>query len=239
MIVIPSDEFMMGSPASENGHNDDEYPPHKVEIAKRFAVAKFELMFEEWDACASYGDCDPRIKDAWGRGRRPVINVSWDDAERYVVWLSRMTGKPYRLLTEAEWEYAARAKTTSVYYWGDEIGKGNANCRGCGSPWDGKQRTAPVGSFAPNAFGLYDMAGNVYQWLQDCKNNTYYGAPTDGSPWTSGDCGHRVVRGSSWFMDPPWVRSAKRFQFAPSFRIDSLGFRVARTLNSGARGASK
>jgi len=158
-----------------------------------------------------------------------VINVSWDDAQRYVAWLSRMTGQPYRLLREAEWEYAARAGTTTAYYWGDEIGKGNANCDGCGSQWDGKQ-TAPIGSFAPNAFGLYDMAGNVYQWVQDCYHDDYNGAPIDGSAWTSEDCSRRVVRGGSWFRYPLVLRSAFRFSNATDYRDYDLGFRVGRTL---------
>ena len=162
-------------------------------------MSKFEVTFDEWDACVAYGDCDPRVSDSgWGRGRQPVINVTWDDAKRYVAWLSRMTGKPYRLLTEAEWEYAARAGTQTAYSWGDEIGKGNANCDGCGSQWDNKQ-TAPVGSFAANAFGLYDMHGNVWEWVEDCFHDNYEGAPDDGSAWTAdGDCNSRVLRGGSW-----------------------------------------
>jgi formylglycine-generating enzyme required for sulfatase activity len=150
-------------------------------------------------------------------------------AQQYVAWLSRMTGKPYRLLTEAEWEYAARAGTTTAYYWGDEIGKGNANCFGCGGQWDGKQ-TAPVGSFAANAFGLHDMAGNVYQWVQDCYHNDYNGAPTDGSAWTTDDCAIRVVRGGSWGLTPQVLRSASRLRVTPGIRLLNLGFRVGRTL---------
>ena len=145
-----------------------------------------------------------------------MINVSWDDTQQYVAWLSRMTGQPYRLLTEAEWEYAARAGTTTAYYWGDEIGKGNANCDGCGSQWDFKQ-TAPIGSFAPNAFGLYDMAGNVNQWVQDCYHDDYNGAPIDGSAWTSEDCSRRVVRGGSWYYSPLSLRSAIRNWLAVAF----------------------
>jgi formylglycine-generating enzyme required for sulfatase activity len=166
MIVVPAGDFMMGSPPTDKDRSNHEGPQHKVTIAQPFAVAKFEMTFAEWDMCADYGDCDRHIADErWGRGRQPVINVGWDDAQQYVAWLSRLTGKPYRLLTEAEYEYAARASTTTAYSWGGEIGKGNANCDGCGSQWDGKQ-TAPVGSFAPNAFGLHDMAGNVWQWVQ-------------------------------------------------------------------------
>ena len=177
MIVVPAGSFMMGSPATERGRDDRESPQHEVRFTKPFAVARFDVTFDEWDACAAQGDCDPHINDrGWGRGRQPVIYVNWDDAQQYVAWLSRVTGRPYRLLTEAEWEYAARAGTKTTYYWGDEIGKGNANCAGCGSQWDTKQ-PAPVGSFAPNAFGLYDMAGNLEQWVQDCSHYDYKGAP--------------------------------------------------------------
>jgi formylglycine-generating enzyme required for sulfatase activity len=164
MVVVPAGEFMMGSPANEKGRDGAEGPQHNVLIAHPFAVSRFDVTFEEWDACAAYGDCDPHMMDAgWGRGRQPVINVTWDDAQRYVAWLSRMTGKPYRLLSEAEWAYAARAGTSTPYPWGPEIGNRNANCNHCGSQWDSK-RPAPVGSFAPNQFGLYDMHGNVWQW---------------------------------------------------------------------------
>jgi formylglycine-generating enzyme required for sulfatase activity len=156
-----------------------------------------------------------------------VINVTWDDAQQYVAWLSKMTGKSYRLLTEAEWEYAARARTTTAYYWGDEFLKGYANCNGCGSKWN--NQTSPVGSFDPNAFGLYDMAGNVWQWVQDCYDD-YKDAPTDGSASISGDCNRRVVRGGSWDNDPRSLRSANRSRSPTVARYGSLGFRVGRTL---------
>jgi formylglycine-generating enzyme required for sulfatase activity len=157
-------------------------------------------------------------------------NVSWDDAQAYVAWLSRMTGKEYRLLTEAEWEYAARASSTTAYFWGDEIGKENANCVGCGSQWD-SQGTAPVGSFNPNAFGLYDMAGNVWQWVQDCYHENYDGAPMDGAPWIEGGyCKQRMVRGGSWVVDPVDLRSANRLWLTTVLRGNGVGFRVARTL---------
>ena len=145
MIVAPAGRFLMGSPAGQG--SDNERPQHEVKIATPFAVAKFALTFEEWDACVSYGDCDPRVGDSgWGRGRRPAIHVTWDDAQTYVRWLSRITGKEYRLLSEAEYEYAARAGTETNYPWGEDIklnGRAMANCRGCGSPWDGEWK-APV-----------------------------------------------------------------------------------------------
>ncbi len=153
-------------------------------------------------------------RHGFGRGQQPVINVSWDDAQRYVAWLSRITGKQYRLLTEAEWEYAARADSTTAYHWGDDIGKGNANCNGCGSEWDGKQ-TSPVGSFKANAFGLYDMVGNISEWVQDCYHDNFNGAPADGSAWTNGDCDFRVLRGGSWDKNPRFLRAADRDRALP------------------------
>ncbi|MGO9742818.1 MAG: SUMF1/EgtB/PvdO family nonheme iron enzyme, partial [Roseiarcus sp.] len=177
MVVIPAGKFTMGSPGPETGHPetgryDSEGPQHEVTMAKPFAAAKFDVTFAEWDACVAVGGC-PEISDGgFGRGEKPAINVSWDEAQQYVAWLAKMTGEPYRLLSEAEWEYAARAGTTTAYYWGDEIGKGNANCDGCGSQWD-NQQTSPVGSFKPNGFGLHDMAGDVFQWVEDCVNLNY------------------------------------------------------------------
>jgi len=232
MVVVPAGAFMMGSPPGENGRYEYEGPQHKVTIAKPFGVAKYDVTFAEWDACVSVGGCpqEGRATDAgWGRKDRPVIYVSWEDAKAYAAWLSRMTGKTYRLLTEAEWEYAARGGTTTAYFWGDEIGKNNANCNGCGSQWDNKQ-TAPVGSFAPNAFGLYDMSGNVWQWVEDCYHDNYNGAPEDGSVWTDSDCIERVVRGGSWATDPQSLRAAGRQRSDAAIRLDNLGFHVARTL---------
>jgi len=156
--------------------------------------------------------------------------VNWNDAQAYAAWLSRKTGKHYRLLSESEWEYAARGGATTAYYWGDAVGKGNAACNGCGGEWD-KKTAAPVGSFAPNPFGLYDMAGNVMQWTLDCWNPNYEGAPADGSPWMSGDCTHHVVRGGNWFIRPFALRSGFRRQVPVDERDDIFGFRIARELD--------
>lgn len=229
MIVIPGGSFMMGSLMTEKGSASNEGRRHSVTIVKPFAVSKLDVRFADWDACVSVGGCPKASYSGDWRDETPVINVSWDDAQTYVAWLSKMTGQPYRLLTEAEWEYAARAGTTTAYYWGDEIGKGNANCNGCGSMWDNKQ-LAPVGSFKPNAFGLYDMAGNVWQWVQDCYDSDYGRAPTDGSAATTGECDDRAIRGGSWGSFPLSLRTATRYGLTAASRNDSLGFRVGRTL---------
>jgi formylglycine-generating enzyme required for sulfatase activity len=229
MIVVPAGKFLMGSPENES-EDDNERPQHEVTVAKPFAVSKFEVTYEEWEACVAAAACR-RVPDNFGRGEMPMINVSWGDAKQYAGWLLRLTGKEYRLLTEAEWEYAARAGTTARYSWGDDPGKGNANCDGCGSQWD-RQHTAPVGSFKPNAFGLYDMHGNVWEWVEDSWHDNYNGAPTDGSAWhQGGDPSYRVIRGGSWRNDPQLVRAALRRKRISGVRFDTLGFRVARTLN--------
>jgi formylglycine-generating enzyme required for sulfatase activity len=228
MIVIPAGKFMMGSPGDEPDRYAAEGPLHEVTIAK-FAVSKFEVTFDEWDACASAAAC-PRAPDGWGRGAMPVINVSWRDAKQYVGWLSQLTGKEYRLLTEAEWEYAARAGTSTPYSWGKDPTSGDANCDGCGSPWDRKQ-TAPVGSFKPNAFGLFDVHGNVWEWVEDSWHDRYDDAPRDGSAWLeSADPSLRVARGGSWRNEREFVRAAVRVKRNINVRFDTLGFRVARTL---------
>ncbi len=199
-----------------------------VTISGAFAVGKFEVTFAQWDACVSQGGCSHRPDDwGWGRGRQPVMNVSWDDAQQYVAWLSRKTGKSYRLPSESEWEYAAQAGT------GREAvvmpGAGQANCIGCGSRWEAKQ-TVPVGSFAANAFGLHDMLGNVHEWTADCWNESHAGAPADGSARLSGDCTRRVVRGGSYINSPGGARSAARIRFITGDQSFTGGFREARTL---------
>ena len=206
MVVVPAGSFMMGSPSSEEGRYGNEGPVHRVTIPAPFAVGKYEVTFSEWDACVSAGGCGGYRPNDWGwsRGRRPAINVSWNDARAYVRWLSEKTGKEYRLLSESEWEYAARAGTTTRYWWGNAIGRNRANCDGCGSRWDNEQ-TAPVGSFAANGFGLHDMHGNVWEWVGDCWNDSYAGAPSDGRAWESRNCGRRVLRGGSWYNDPRYL----------------------------------
>ncbi len=226
MVVVPAGSFTMGSAASEQGRSSTEGPHRQVTIARSFAVGKFEVTFAEWKACVAGGGCASNKSPSdqgWGKGRRPVINVSWNDAKEYVAWLSRKTGKTYRLLTEAEWEYAARAGTTTKHAFGDTITKSQAQY--------GASSTAAVGSFPANGFGLHDMHGNVWEWVEDCWNDSYQGAPTDGSPWTTGGCGSRVVRGGSFshFM-PGAVRSAFRGAYQSDILTFLTGFRVARTL---------
>jgi formylglycine-generating enzyme required for sulfatase activity len=229
MVVVPAGSFIMGSPANEAMRMNEEGPQHTVTIRQPLAVSKFELIIDEWDACAAHGGCTRQSGHYPAIGRYPAAGVSFEEAKQYVDWIVNLTGKRYRLLTEAEWEYAARAGTTTAYFWGDEIGEGNANCRGCGGQWDG---TAPVGSFAPNAFGLHDMHGNVWERVEDCWHDSYAGnPPADGSAWTAGgNCNLRVVRGGSWRGIPQYLRSAYRYGNSSVGRDDNSGFRVARTL---------
>jgi formylglycine-generating enzyme required for sulfatase activity len=227
MIVVPEGEFIMGSPGNEKDRDGDEGPQHRVVFAKPFAVSKFEVTYEQWDACVTVGGCARITDGGFGRGTRPVINVSWDDARQYVAWFSRMTGKPYRLLSEAEWEYAARAGTTTLYSFGDdEAALGQY-------AWyseNSRNMTHPVGEKKPNAFGLYDMHGNVSEWVEDVYHDSYEDAPADGSP-VNGDAGRRVVRGGAWIYDPQNLRAAVRFGLSTVVRLNNLGFRLARTLN--------
>jgi len=232
MVVVPSGSFVMGSPDTEIERHPREIegPQHEVTIAKFFAVGQFEVTFREWDACVAAGGCSQKPQDrGWGRGNRPVMYVSWFDIQQYLQWISNLTGQEYRLLTEAEWEYAARAGSKTKYWWGDKIGEDNAICLGCGKRFSGSI-TAPAGSFHQNAFGLYDVHGNVYEWVQDCWNGSYAGAPTDGAAWLNGDCTLRVLRGGSWGKEPKNLRSARRIKNLPSLRSGKRGFRVAMTL---------
>ena len=223
MVTVPAGSYLMGS--SHGGWLvSDEHPQHRVTIAEPFAVGVYEVTFEEWDACANSGGCGGyRPPDeGWGRGRRPVINVNWNDAQQFVEWLRQWTGEPYRLLSEAEWEYVARAGTTGPFHTGSTISTSQANYRGT--------QTVEVGSFSPNAFGLHDVHGNVDEWVEDCWNDSYQSAPSDGSAWERGDCGRRVVRGGSWFIGPRYLRSANRAWGDSGDRFAFFGFRVARTL---------
>jgi len=223
LLPIPAGEFMMGSDSGQ----DNEKPVHKVTFAKSFWMSKTEITFDQYDAYVkATGKSLPEDKGGWGRGSRPVIYVSWNDAQGYVKWLSSNNdqGSQCRLPSEAEWEYSARAGSITKYSWGDTIGKNKANCRGCGSQWD-KQKTAPVGSFPENAWGLHDMHGNVWEWVQDTYQASYEGAPSNGEARVKGD-GLRVLRGGSWFSTPLILRSAYRSYGSPDSRGDGFGFRV-------------
>ena len=239
VVVVPAGSYVMGSPSSEEGRWGNEGPQHRVTIREPFAVGVYEVTFEEWAACVSAGGCDGYVPDdqGWGRGRPPVINVSWEDAQRFVAWLRDETGEPYRLLSEAEWEYAARAGTTTPFHTGSTIATSQANYDGDYTYGDGRagvyrEQTVKVGSFAPNGFGLHDVHGNVWEWVEDCWNDSYRGAPSDGTAWRSGDCSRRVVRGGGWISGPGVLRSAFRSGLDSGFRLNESGFRVARTLNS-------
>jgi formylglycine-generating enzyme required for sulfatase activity len=235
MVAVPAGKFVMGCQGNDQICLDDEKPTINMNVSA-FEIGKYEVTFEMWDACYAQGGCTHYPADeGWGRGNRPVINVSWDDIQEFLAWINQKTGKEYRLPTEPEWEYAARAGTTTVYSWGDEIGQNNANCDGCGSQWDNKQ-TAPVGSFAANPWGIYDMHGNVSEWVSGCKwSYQDSAADTEASSWAnskSGKCDDtgRVHRGGSWFSGHPgYVRAAFRIGDSSENRFMSKGFRLART----------
>ena len=240
MVVVPAGSYLMGSPSSEEGRDDDEGPQHEVTIREPFAVGVYEVTFEEWAACVNAGGCGRyRPDDQWGRGKRPVMYVSAEDAALFVEWLREVTGEPYRLLSESEWEYVARAGTNTPFHTGGTVSPTQANYNGnhaYGSGTTGRYRgrAMPVGTFEPNAFGLHDVHGNVGEWVEDCWNDSYRGAPSDGSAWERGDCSRRVMRGGSWHDPPRDVRSANRQGFGsadrPEYRGNIIGFRVARSL---------
>ncbi len=240
MIVIPAGEFLMGSPTDEPGRDGDEGPQHRVRIPRPFALGITEVTFADYDRFARATGRKKPDDEGWGRGKRPVINVSWDDARAYAEWLSRETGATYRLSTEAEWEYAARAGTRTPFWTGDCIHtdqanySGNYDYNGCGAEtgvYRGK--TVPAGSLSANPWGLHEVAGNVWEWTQDCWHKDYEDAPSDGNAWgkeNGGDCSGRVVRGGGWYNRPLYLRSAIRYRFSSVDAYDFLGFRLAREL---------
>ena len=252
MVEVPAGSYQMGSPESEEEWStDDDGPVHTVTIREPFDAGVYEVTFEEWDACVDAGGCGGYRPDddGWGRGRQPVINVSWEDAQLFVKWLNEDVGGGYRLLSEAEWEYVARAGTTTPFHTGQEISTSQANYDGTFLDGSEGQRTVPVGSFPANGFGLHDVHGNVKEWVQDCWRVNYRGAPSDGSAWESeevvwdgsewrgGHCDRRIVRGGSWNDDNQWrLRSAYRDWMWASVRSNKHGFRVARTLTSSGPG---
>ena len=254
MVMLPPGCFRMGD---LDGSGYGERPVHTVTISRPIAMGRYPVTFEDYDFYVSATGAERPGDEGWGRGRRPVINVNWHEVKAYAAWLSEQTGKRYRLPTESEWEYAARAGTETVYSWGDEIGVNRANgldldssikwddrqtlreavdaaitqLDSFGSKWGGRQ-TSPVGSFEPNAFGLYDMHGNVCEWVEDCWHGNYEGAPSDGSAWTSGgDSSIAVVRGGSWFDGARKLRAAYRDWYSLSDRFSYVGFRLVQDLN--------
>jgi len=227
MVVLPRGEFSMGSADDDEDRTTDEGPRHKVKIDYELAVGKYPVTFDQWDACVKNDGTAYQPPDSgWGRGSRPVINVSWEDIAHYLSWLSKVTGKTYRLLSEAEWEYAARGGSEATYSFGR-----NAKELGRYAWFDGNSsgKSHPVGEKLPNPFDLYDMHGNVWEWTEDCWNENYIGAPADGRAWTAGDCSRRVVRGGSWFGLPQFLPSAYRLRYSAALRFNLFGFRVART----------
>jgi formylglycine-generating enzyme required for sulfatase activity len=236
MVVIPEGSFIMGSPENEPQRGGREGPQHQVRIAKPFAIGKYEVSFDEWDACVAEDGCDNYVPrdSGWGRGRQPVTSVGWTHAKAYVSWLSKKTGARYRLPSEAEWEYAARAGTTSPFSTGQTITTDQANFNGSHT-YNGstegvfRQRTTPVGSFAPNAFGLHDMHGNLREYVEDCWHESYEGAPNDGSAWASDGCDRPLLRDGSWKGRPVFIRSAIRdWVYVNGAWKNTFGFRVAR-----------
>lgn len=244
MVVVPAGSFTMGSAALETGLYANETPAHKVVFAKPFAVGKFEITFDEWRACVAEHACRAAWDGGWGEGRRPVIHINYEQAVGYTEWLAEKTGHAYRLLTEAEWEYAARAGTDKLRHWGNSAERAcqfanvaDQSARQKHPDWtetfdcdDASAQTAPVGSYRPNAFGLHDMLGNVWEWVDDCYHASYQGAPMEGSAWQALDCSLRVYRGGSWYGFPKEIRSALRIKSVAAFSNDDLGLRVARSL---------
>lgn len=245
MIAIPPGRFLMGAAQGEEGASADEFPQHEVRIDYAFALGQHAVTFAEWDAALAAGAKLEKPGDAgWGRGNRPVINVNWEEAQAYLAWLNEkagLAGRPdaYRLPSEAEWEYACRAKTqidgtNTPFSFGATISTDRANYDGNSTYGGGKkgeyrQKTMPVGSFPANAFGLHEMHGNVWEWVEDCYAD-YGQTPEDGTPNTTIGCSYRVIRGGSWNFNPAILRSAYRSWYSPSDRCSNLGFRVARTL---------
>jgi len=227
LVVVPAGRFEMGD---LHGKGDpDETPLREVKLTRPFALGRYEVRFDEYEKFSrATGSSLPDDSD-FGRGRHPVVNVTWQDALAYVLWLSEQTGERYRLPSEAEWEYAARGGTRTVFWWGDEQERGRANCGGCGTEWDG-EGTAPVGSLPANPFGLHEMLGNLWEWTADCYHNSYEGIPSDGSAHVYRHCGQKVVRGGSWVVPPRELRAANRWRVYPVAPSDEIGFRVARDL---------
>ncbi|WP_414694412.1 formylglycine-generating enzyme family protein [Paraburkholderia sp.] len=225
LIAVTPGNFVMGIDTDDAS----EKPAHRVTISHSYALSKYAATVSQWNACVAAGACPRLSNENNSAPNAPVRDVSWDDAQQYVKWLSKISGKPYRLPTEAEWEYAARGGTETRYWWGNEMRKGTANCKDCGPPW---RVEAPddVGSFPANPFGFYDMAGGVWEWVSDCWHNSYKNAPNDGHSWDEPNCQTRVIRGGSWRDGAGYMLTATRFKYDSSVRYNANGFRVARDM---------
>jgi formylglycine-generating enzyme required for sulfatase activity len=226
MVEVPAGAFVMG----ESNADASERPPHRVEIKRAFALGQTEVTVAQWRVCVDGGGCPPISEMQNANEAIPMHNVDWGDAQAYVKWLSGKTGKPYRLPSEAEWEYAARGGTSFRYWWGQEMAPVRASCKDCGGA-AGKSSPPSVGSFPANPFGLFDMNGGVSEWVADCWNATYDGAPTDGSARTKGNCSRRVLRGGSWLDEHKYITATCRVFYDYDVRYPANGFRVALDLN--------
>jgi formylglycine-generating enzyme required for sulfatase activity len=240
MVVIPAGRFRMGSPKDEPERGPREGPLREVTIPRHLAIARYEVSFDEWEACLADGGCERYRPDdiGWGRGKQPVIHISWHDAHTYNDWMTKKSGQRYRLPSEAEWEYAARGGTTTAYWWGNRITPDDANYKWSES-WNGSptrrftNTMLPVASHKPNPFGLYNVHGNAREWVEDCLHETYRNAPIDGSAWGAenrGDCTRRMLRSGNYVSHPKRIRSAFRLGLKPEFRIEATGLRPVRDL---------
>ena len=225
LVSLPAGAFTMGNNASD----PSEKPAHRVAIGAPFAIGKFEVTVQQWNACVDARGCPRIAQPANTAPNAPMRDVSWDDAQLYVKWLASATGKPYRLPTEAEWEFAARGGSATPYWWGAQMLTGKANCKECGPPWSA-ERPANVGSFGANGFGLHDTSGSVWEWVSDCWHNNFKEAPADGSSWDQANCRVRVIRGGSWREGTAYMVASTRFKYDAGVRQSQNGFRVARSL---------
>jgi formylglycine-generating enzyme required for sulfatase activity len=225
LIPVPAGSFTMGS----NSSDPSEKPAHPVTIKAGFAIGKYEVSVQQWSACVDAGACQKVALSANSNTNAPIRDVSWDDAQQYLSWLSKTSGQSYRLPTEAEWEYAARGGSSTRYWWGEQMAPGKANCKDCGQPWS-SEAPANVGSFGANGFGLYDTSGGVWEWVADCWHTSFKDAPSDGRSWEQPPCSVRVIRGGSWREGAAYMVSSTRFKYDASVRHSQNGFRVARSV---------
>tara|TARA_R110000787_G_scaffold16622_25_gene50837 strand:- start:83135 stop:83935 length:801 start_codon:yes stop_codon:yes gene_type:complete len=228
MAVIPAGEFIMGDKAGR----PTEKPTVRVKLARPFALSRTEITWNHWQACVAAKGCDAIASDhGWGRGKRPVINMTFAQAEAYIAWLSRITGKIYRMPSEAEWEYAARGGTRTHYWWGDEVGQGLANCRECGAGEFSGHKSAPTRTFKPNPFGLYEMHGNIWEWTADCWHPNHEGADPTGKPRVTEKCLLKTIRSGSWYYFSPVSKAASRAKNDARMKSYNIGIRVAREMD--------